>query len=105
MTALDAFGDRHLAFARQQRHDSHFTQIETDRIVGLLERARGKIELDVFVEDLFVFVRDCCGRLLEQAFVGIGDGDVRAFQFLKDVFNVVGRNDIVGQLAVEIVER
>ena len=54
---------------------------------------------------VFVFVGDGGGGLFEESFVGIGNRDIRAFQLLKHVFNVVGRHDIVRQFAIEIVER
>ena len=75
LAALDAFGDGDFAFARQQRHNAHLAQIQTNRIVGLLERAGGKIEFDVFVDLVFVISRDGRG-LFEQTLVGIGDRNI-----------------------------
>ena len=49
-------------------------------------------------------ISDNGGSLLEQSFVRIGDGDVGAFEFLQNIFDVVGRDDVVRQLAIQIVE-
>ncbi len=48
LPALDALGDLHFAFARQQRHGAHLAQIHAHRVVGFLQRARRQIQLDVF---------------------------------------------------------
>jgi hypothetical protein len=45
LAALDALGDGHLAFAREQRHRAHLAQVHANGIVGLVERARREIEL------------------------------------------------------------
>ena len=40
LPALDALGDGHFAFARQQRHGAHLAQIHAHGIVGFFQRAR-----------------------------------------------------------------
>jgi len=94
LAALNSFGDGHFAFARQQRHHSHFAQIEPHRIVGLLQRAGREIQFQVVVARLFVVGsnRRC---LLDQAFVGIRHMNIRRVELLQHVFDVVGRNHIL----------
>src|SRR6266478_1432010 len=45
LPALDALGNRDFAFARQQRHRSHFTQIHAHGIVRLFHRTRSQIQV------------------------------------------------------------
>ena len=47
LPALDALGDFHFAFARQQRHGAHLAQIHAHGVVGFFERSRRQVELDV----------------------------------------------------------
>ena len=47
LTALDALGDFHFAFAGKQRHGAHFAQIHADGVVGFLKGARREVELNV----------------------------------------------------------
>ena len=47
MTALDALGDFHFAFAREQRHGPHLAQIHAHRVVGFFQSAGGEVEFDV----------------------------------------------------------
>ena len=42
---LDALGDGDFAFAREQRHPPHLAQVHADRIVRLVQRAGGEVEL------------------------------------------------------------
>jgi len=76
LAALDALGNDDFAFAREQRNHAHLAQIQTNRIVRLLQSAGGEIEFNVFVR-LFFFINytNCCG-LLEQTCVGIRNGNV-----------------------------
>src|SRR5262249_62284004 len=45
LAAFDALGDGDLAFAREQRDRAHLAEVHADRVVGLVESARGEIEL------------------------------------------------------------
>ena len=47
MTALNAFGDFHFAFPREQRHSSHLAQIHADRIVSFFQGSGGQVEFNV----------------------------------------------------------
>jgi hypothetical protein len=47
LAALDALGDLDLALAGEQRHRAHLAQVHADRVVGLVERARREVELDL----------------------------------------------------------
>ena len=47
LAALDAPRDLDLAFAREQRHRAHLAQVHADRVVGLVERARREVELEL----------------------------------------------------------
>ena len=54
LAALDALGDFHFAFAREQRDGAHLAQIHADGIVGFFESARSEVEFNVLA--LFAFV-------------------------------------------------
>ena len=65
LTALDALGEFDFAFAREQRHRSHFAQVHAHRIVGLVVEFLNEIEfagffgfLNFFVELGFGFFED-----------------------------------------------
>ena len=47
LAALDAAGDFDLAFAGEQRHGAHLAQVHAHRVVGLVERARRQVELEL----------------------------------------------------------
>ena len=53
LAALDALGDFHFAFAREQGHGSHLAQVHADGIVGFFQRAGSEVEFDVLA--LFAF--------------------------------------------------
>ncbi len=88
LAALDAFGNRYFTLARQERHYAHLAKVKPHRVVGLLESASGKIELEVFVAAVFV-IRSDGRRLLNQAFIGIRHVDIRSVQLLQHVFDIV----------------
>src|SRR3984893_5331722 len=44
---LDAARDLHFALAREERHGANLAQVHPDRIVGLVERARRQVELQL----------------------------------------------------------
>ena len=48
LAALNALGDLDLALAGEQRNRAHLAQIHADRVVGLFQRARRQVQLDVF---------------------------------------------------------
>ncbi len=48
LPALDALGDGHFAFARQQRNGAHLAQIHAHRIVGLFQQSRRQVQFDFF---------------------------------------------------------
>src|ERR1700678_2114775 len=48
LAALDALGNRHFAFAREQWNRTHFAQIHAYRIVRLFQRTRCQIEFAIF---------------------------------------------------------
>ncbi len=48
LAALNALGDFHFAFAREQRNGAHFAQVHAHRVVGFFECPRRQIKLDVF---------------------------------------------------------
>ena len=53
LSAFNALGDGHFAFARQQRHRAHLAQIHAHWIVGLLERPRSQIQFAIFRSSRF----------------------------------------------------
>ena len=103
LAALDPLRDGDFTFASQQRHHAHLAQIQPHRIVGLLQGSGGKIQFQIVVA--FFIVGGDGRRLLDQALVGIGHMNVRRVQFLKYVFDIVRRYDILRQFAIQIVVR
>ena len=95
LAALDALGDFDFAFAGEQRNGAHFAQIHAHGVVGLLERARRQVELDIFA--LFKF----------EVLVGAELGAVEQVNALcanggDEVVEVVGGADLIWQDVVDI---
>ena len=53
LAALDALGDLDLALAGEERHRAHLAQVHAHRVVGLVERAGGEVELDALLPSAF----------------------------------------------------
>ena len=83
LAALDALGDFHFAFAREQRHGSHLAQIHADGIVGFFQSAGGEVEFDVLA--FFGFV---------EFFIERGGRQLGAFQHV-DALRTNGGQQIV----------
>jgi hypothetical protein len=100
LAALDPPGNLHLALARQERHRPHLAQVHPDRIVGLVERARRQIELELLgalagpVEHLLV---------AQVLLIGVDDLDPRAAEGVEEVVELVRRGDLRGQQLVHLV--
>ena len=63
LAALDALGDFHFAFAREQGDRSHFAQIHANGIVGFFEGAGSEVEFNVLaLFALFKFLIERGGR-------------------------------------------
>ena len=54
LAALDALGDGHFAFAREQRNGAHFAEIHANGVVGFFKRAGGEIEIAVGLRGFFL---------------------------------------------------
>ena len=48
LSTLDALGDFDFAFTGEQRDGAHLAQVHADGVVGLFQRSRGQVQLDVF---------------------------------------------------------
>ena len=100
LAALDAPRDLDFALAREQRHGAHLAQVHADRIVGLVERARREIELELF---------GAFGRAVDRLvvphvlLVGVDDFDAGAAEGVEQVVELVGRGDLRRQQLVHLV--
>ena len=57
LPALDALGDGHFAFARQQRNSAHFAEVHPDRIIRFFERPGREIQIAIFGIRFFLDIR------------------------------------------------
>ncbi len=93
LAALDALGDLHFAFARKQRHGAHLAQIHAHRVIGLLQRSRRQIQLNVL-------------PLLQLEFLVAGElGSVEQVDALRadgrdQIVQIVGRANLIRQRVV-----
>ncbi len=100
LAALDAAGDLDFSLAGEQRHRAHLAEIHADRIVGLVERARREIELELFgafggpVEALFV---------PEILLIGVDDLDPGAAKGVEEVVQLVRGGNLRRQQLVHLV--
>ena len=96
LSPLDALGNFHFAFARQQRHGAHLAQIHAHRVVGFFERARRQIELNVFA---FFELKILFGAELRR----VQQIDALAADCRHQVIDVVWRSaDVLGQHVVHV---
>ena len=106
LAALDAAGDFHFAFARQQRHGAHLAQVHADGIVGLVERTGREVELGALAFGTLVTLDALALELVALLRVDqldAGAGKHRE-QFLE-VFGVgrqVGRQQVIDFVVQEI---
>ena len=47
LPALNALGNFHFAFTREQRNRAHFAKIHADGVIGFFQRARGEVKFNV----------------------------------------------------------
>ena len=79
LAALNALGNLHFAFAREQRNRTHFPQVHPHRIVGFIEGTGGKIKLNILAR----FIRFEVVGLIEGDAVGsFGAGGIENFNAL-----------------------
>ena len=99
LPALDALGDFNLALAGKQGNGTHLAQIHAHRVVGLLERAGGQVELDVFR------LLAGLGLVLLAAFAAIrAQLNTLGADGCHQVVEVVHGHDAVGQQVVDLAE-
>ncbi len=100
LAALDAPRDLDFALAREQRHRAHLAQVHADRIVGLVERARREIELELFG----AFGRPVDRLLVAQVLlVRVDDLDAGAAERVEQIVELVGGGDLRRQQLVDLV--
>ena len=101
LAALDAARDLDFALAREQRHGAHLAQVHADRIVGLVERARREVELEL----LGAFRRpvDRLDVVAQVFLVGVDDLDAGAAERVEEIVELVGRGDFRRQQLVDLV--
>src|SRR6185503_3381191 len=98
LAPLDALGDGHLALAREQGYGAHLTEIHADRIVGLIERARGEVELGAILRAVAIEVLVGAVRL-----VGIDDFDSGAAEGIEQVIEILRGGDLRREHLVDLV--
>src|ERR1700722_10544137 len=102
LTALDALGDFHFAFAREQRHGPHLTQIHADGVVGFFQSSGGEVEFDVlgaFFSILEFFIERGGGRRL-RAFQNVDSLRTNRGQ---QIVQVVGTVHIVRDQVIDLI--
>src|SRR5262245_18837322 len=100
LPALDPPRDLDLALARQERHRAHLAQVHADRIVGLVERARREIELEL----LGAFARPVDRLVVPEVFlVRVDDLDAGAAERVEEVVELVRGGDLRRQQLVDFV--
>ena len=100
---LDALGDGDFAFPGEQFDGAHFTHVHAHRIGGAAEFAVHRDQgLSGFLGGSLVGFVD--GVVVQQQFVGFRghfpDGDPHVVDHVDDVFDLIGIDDIVGQVVV-----
>ncbi len=100
LAPLDAPRDLDLALAREQRHGAHLAQVHPDRIVGLVQRARRQVELDLFGP-----LGGPIDRLLvpQVLLVRVDDLDAGAAERVEQIVELVRRRDLGRQQLVDFV--
>ena len=98
LAALDALGDGHFAFAREEGHGAHLAEIHAHRIVGLVQRARGQIELGFVARAFTIEVLVAAVGL-----VGIDDLDARGTEGVEQIVEFLRRGDLGRQDLVDLV--
>ena len=92
LAALDAARDLDFALAREQRHRAHLAQVHADRVVGLVERARREVELELLGP--FRRAVDRLDVVAQVFLVGVDDLDARAAERVEQIVELVGRRDV-----------
>ena len=109
LPALDALGNGHFAFARQQWHRSHLAQVQADRIFPLAHGAGRQVQIRIIrwgfgrfgFGDGFAFFQRCASGL------GGGGvfvhGDAVALKGRQHLFDFVGRMHLGRKQLVHLV--
>jgi len=92
LAPLDPHRDLDLALAGEQRHRAHLPQVHADGVVGLVERARGEVELGALLL-----------RLLPEALLGVHDLDAHRAEHREDVVELVRGADVARQHVVDFL--
>ena len=99
LAPLDALGDRHLALAGEQRHRAHLAQVHADRVVGLVERARRQVELELLAPSAVRSKR----LLVPELLVRVEHLDAGAAERVEQVVQLLRRGDFGRQQLVDLV--
>ena len=104
LATLDALGDFDFALAREQGNGAHLAQVHAHRIIGLFQRARSQIQLNVFaglgVGFDFFQRRRGLGLAFEHVNALRADGGQQVIEIFGRM-DVV-RNEIVGFVVGEV---
>ena len=99
LAALDALGNFDLALAGEERDRAHLAEVHPDRVVGLVERAGGQVELEL----LGPLARAVQQLVFAILLFGIDDFDSGAAERAEQIIELVRRGDVGGQKLIDLV--
>src|SRR5579862_746932 len=103
LTAFNALGDFHFAFAREQGHGSHLAQIHADGIVGFFQSSGSEVEFDVlpFFVIFEFFIESSSGR----QFGAFQDVDALRANRSQQIVEVFGTVHVMRYEVIDLVIR
>src|SRR5579863_7436553 len=104
LSTLDALGDFHFAFAREQGHGAHLAQIHADGVVGFFQSSGCEVEFDVlgaFFNILEFFIERGRGR----QFGAFQHVDALRTNGGQQIVQVVGRVHVMRYEVIDLVIR
>src|SRR5579859_439171 len=103
LSALDALGNFHFAFAREQGHGAHFAQVHTHRIVGLFQRPGCEVQVNFFTALKLIGLVEAGGRRLG-AFNDVNPLGADGAHEIVEIFrrmHIMG-NQVIGLIVGEV---
>src|SRR5208283_1524228 len=112
LAALDALGDGHFAFAREQGHGAHFAEVHAHWVVGFFQRAGRQVQVAAFFRVGIVLDHRVVIALLDGHFHGARrfgrrgvfiDLDSIALESRQQVVDFFRRMDFRGERVVDLI--
>ncbi|HTT24461.1 MAG TPA: hypothetical protein VMG82_36415 [Candidatus Sulfotelmatobacter sp.] len=103
MSALDALGDFHFAFAREQRNCSHLAQVHADGVVGFFQCAGRQVKLDVLA--LFQIFKPFLVEPMRRQLGSFQDVDALRTNCSQQIVKVFGTVHVMRYEVVDLVIR